>query len=865
MGRSAWPPNSFTEWMVGQNFTDSPRTFSGQTQLLKVSLSEDEASGDEKLEITFPRRRRSGRTAKQASPEAVSSRKVRFDRDRRPLKSALKKSASPSESSDTLVDGSSEESATADEDSSSIEESDTSDDEVWVRKMKRQERRRVKLSPVCEKLTDSEDSSTVENDLPHPTCHCKDCAKGRKILKAMIKLEARKEAAKDEPKDGGKDKEKSKGKGKGKGKGKKTEDTSTEASETTQTEETEDDKKEESSKKKKNKKGSPKEKDQTSTAQETQKESLRAADTPKTVNKDAFRLPKYPKSMEPNLIMPVRSKVLQCEHTIEGPHDPRPNAFIDSGKGIVRVYHGPTWGNHTGELYGSLNPAKMPSPIPPSAIPPPGFHGYPPGPPGYYGPPPYGPFPPYPHAGPPPGTPFGKNMPQGPPPNWPNAMDAQKPDDAAMKEAAAKGLGLTGQAWPQTPDMIREERAREQQEKAKSEAANNVGPSQEDGSWKAPQDGANTGWNSGANQGWGDKGNNGNDAWGNESTKGVAQQHDFTTWGANKGGFERSGGAGNGWTGDQGGNNAWSGSANNGKQSLAASHHTSKPPFVHLADGTPGNGGGSNAWGAQETGNDNQNWGSGSNKSHGWKQDNAGNGNGWNDAGGSNRDGPQEGAGGNTWGGPPGSKPHSRHPSRPPSNAGGWGNTGWSASNENNVASGPMPGAWVENGGQQSRKPSGGSDRPPDWNQHNKNYNGGGGGGGHSRRGSPNEPLVGAFAWPEGYGPPAGPGNNGWNNNGGYKAPKGSPAVGWTNGTGGNGAWGGPPGSRAPSQAGGGGWDGQSKQGGSPPANWNSGGGGGGAAAAGWDDNPSNNAGPTHSSWANPDLAQDTGGKADNW
>ncbi|KAK7742131.1 hypothetical protein SLS53_004717 [Cytospora paraplurivora] len=828
--------------MVGQNFRDSPRTFSGQTQLLKVSLSEDEASGDEKLEITFPRRRRSGRNPKQASPEAVSSRKVRFDRDRRPLKSALKKSASPDESSDTLVDGSSEESATADEDSSSIEESDTSDDEVWVKRKKRQERRRIKVAPICEKHTGS-GSSTVENDLPHPTCHCKDCAKGRKILKAMIKLEARKGALKNEPKDGAKDRKK----GKGKGKGKKTEDTSTEASETTQTEETEDDKNEESPKKKQKNKSSPK---------ENQKESLGATDTPKMVNKDAFRLPKYPKSMEPNLIMPVRSKVLQCEHTIEGPHDPRPNAFIDSGKGIVRVYHGPTWGNHTGELYGSLNPAKLPSPMPPYARPPPGLHDYPPGPPGYYGPPPYGPFPPYPHAGPPPGTPLGKDMPQCPPPNWPNAMNAQMPNDAAMKEAAAKGLGLTGQAWPDTPDMIRGERARERQEKAKSEAANNVGPSQEDGSWKAPQDGTNAGWNSSAKQGWGD---NGNDAWGNPSAEGVAQQIDFSSWGDNKGGFER--------TSNKSGNGSQKGGwyANNGKQSPAASHYTSKPPFVQPADGTPGDGEGSNAWRAQETGNDNQNWGSGSNKSHGWKQDNASNGNGWNDAGGSNRNSPQGEAGGNTSGGPPGSKSHSRHPSRPPSNTGGWGNTGWSAGNENNVASGPMPGAWVENGGQQSRKPSGGSDRPPDWNQHNNN--GGGGGGGQSRRGSPNEPLVGAFAWPEGYGPPPGPGNNGWNGHDGYKAPKGSPAGGWTNGTGGNDASGGPPapaGSRAPSQAGGGSWDGHSKKGGSPPANWNAGGGGGGTAA-GWDDFPSNNAGPTHSSWANPDLAQDTGGKADNW
>lgn len=582
MRRSGWPPNSLAEWVVGQNFKNTPRrSSSGQTQILKVSLSEDEASGDEKLEITYPGRRRTSRTTKQPSLESMSPRKVQFDRGSKPLKSALKKTGSPIyQSSDTLVEESSEDPATTDDESSDTDGSDTFENEAWVRKnLKQQAARKAKTAAICKKHTDTGDISVTEDDLPHLTCQCSKCVKGRRVLGAMIKLEARQEAAKEqlknEYKDKGKDevRNETKSKRRGKGRTKKDEATSTEASETSQTEDTEDDKKEASPNQSK-KKGSPKENDNKSTPKGKRKASPKGAENPKAVNKDAFKLPKFPKSMEPNLIMPVRTKVLQCEHTIEGPNDPRPNAFVDTGKGIVRVYHGPTWGNHAGELYGNVNPAKLPSPLPPSARPYPGLHGYPPGHPGLYGPPPYGPyppyppFPPYPHAGPSPrshpaapprGTPTANNIPSGSQ-NWPSAMHTQMPDDAARKEAASKGMGLTGQAWPETPAMIREERALAEQEKAKSEAVNNFGGSQKD-----PQLDGIAGWKSGSNQGWENSGNNAwgeqpppnaiktppadghqagggstsGDAWGKPSGDGVAQQFDFSRWGSNKGSFTR--------------------------------------------------------------------------------------------------------------------------------------------------------------------------------------------------------------------------------------------------------------------------------------------------------------------------------------
>lgn len=497
MGRgAAWPPNSFGEWVVGQNFKGaSLRRSSGQTQILKVSLSEDEASGDETLQITYPGRRRGSSSTKQPTPKSSSSRKkVSFDSDRKPLKSALKKrsASSPSESSDTLVEDTSEDDATTEKDESSgIDESDTSEDEVWVKRKKLKAGKRPATAPICKKETDSEDSSAVKDALPHETCDCKDCVKGRRILKAMIKLDAKRDKG-----EGSKKGDSEKQKGQQKGTKKKAEATSTEASETTETEATEEDK--EPSSKQKKKKGQPTETEKKPSPKENKKSSPKTAEPKQALDKTAFKLPTYPKSMEPNLIMPIKSNVVQCEHTIEGPNDPRPNAFIDSGKGIVRIYHGPVWGNHTGELYGAVNPSKL-SPLPTSARP---HFDYPPiwtGPQHYDQFPPYHPHPPYVPF--PPGGPSPRSRPGGPPPGTPvgqNATAGQPPNGPA-----ANGLGLTGIRWPGTPPMLREHQAREKPNE-RSEITNNVGPAWASG---------------GGNQGWGNDGNanGGDNAWGQTS------------------------------------------------------------------------------------------------------------------------------------------------------------------------------------------------------------------------------------------------------------------------------------------------------------------------------------------------------------
>ncbi|OHE92773.1 hypothetical protein CORC01_11923 [Colletotrichum orchidophilum] len=84
-----------------------------------------------------------------------------------------------------------------------------------------------------------------------------------------------------------------------------------------------------------------------------------------------------PHLRRPNLIMPIRAEVVQIEHTIEGVEDPRPNAFHDPQHGVVRVYHGPAYGNPYGLLYPTRDPNNAPLPMGvPHPLQNPYFHGF---------------------------------------------------------------------------------------------------------------------------------------------------------------------------------------------------------------------------------------------------------------------------------------------------------------------------------------------------------------------------------------------------------------------------------------------------------------------------------------------------------
>lgn len=504
-----WPPNSLAEWVVGQNFRGQLSASAPQRKnpVVKVELSEDEISGEETISLTYPR----GRGSSQKSP---SSRKVRFDGDRQPLKSAMKKKVSSSESSDTLIDSDDDDTSITDDESSVIDDSDISEDDVPLRRRQNKAKKSTKKA-ICKKETDS-DSSAAKDALPHETCPCDECVRGRKILKAVIKFEVRKKAAEKNPK------------GKGRKKGKKDEALSPEPSDTTgldttEAEATEDD--QNPPEKGKNKKQKQKQKQQSTSPESSPK----AVEHKKTVNKDAFKMPTYPKEMQPNWIMPPHTKVVRIEHAVENENDPKPNAFFDTTKGITRVYHGPVFGNHLGELYGNYNTDKL---MPPGTGYPPDWNRhcqngmFIPGPP------------PVPH-----GSHFGPNMP---------LINGQMPpSEEFMRDAASKGFGLSGMPAPSpvaqkatsqhagsdkgsnggfgawdaaafnTGGADNWGKTNDSHSKAQSPTANSNPPAD------SPQD---NGWSGGGGGGWDN---------GGSKKDGVASPHNFGTWNQNENSGEK--------------------------------------------------------------------------------------------------------------------------------------------------------------------------------------------------------------------------------------------------------------------------------------------------------------------------------------
>ncbi|XXH04868.1 Dephospho-CoA kinase cab5 [Hypoxylon texense] len=87
-----------------------------------------------------------------------------------------------------------------------------------------------------------------------------------------------------------------------------------------------------------------------------------------------------PEMRQANFFMPPRPHVVQVEHAVEVQEDPRPNAFFDNANGVMRVYHGPVYGNPYGVLYPNrvYGNQSLPSPIgTPHPMQNPGYNGFP--------------------------------------------------------------------------------------------------------------------------------------------------------------------------------------------------------------------------------------------------------------------------------------------------------------------------------------------------------------------------------------------------------------------------------------------------------------------------------------------------------
>ncbi|CAJ0541731.1 Ff.00g081970.m01.CDS01 [Fusarium sp. VM40] len=100
--------------------------------------------------------------------------------------------------------------------------------------------------------------------------------------------------------------------------------------------------------------------------------------------RDGVKKGNYPEGLpvphmrRPQLIEPIRAQVVQTERVIETPEDPAPNAYYDAEHNVMRVYHGPVYGNHQNNaLYPDRSAFNRPLPMgQPHPLQNPFYHGF---------------------------------------------------------------------------------------------------------------------------------------------------------------------------------------------------------------------------------------------------------------------------------------------------------------------------------------------------------------------------------------------------------------------------------------------------------------------------------------------------------
>ncbi|KAI0128556.1 hypothetical protein BJ170DRAFT_333930 [Xylariales sp. AK1849] len=323
-------PRSFAEWVVGSNAATRKKRQT-QSRVVSFDWTTDDETGDDTVEIRVPRGRR------------TKGKQVRFQDSRKPA-----------------VTGSSEDTTEAERRNKSKDASEVSTDD----------------NTIGDEVTTTEEP---DSDCPYGTCiagrkRLKNAKQGRK-KKAEASGDDTETDAEIHAKHLAKKEAKAKANGK-KWKKKKTESDSETAVETNEdvtkdkdsdkrlseeSEATDTEQSEGKPSKAKGKKGKKQgddardgsKGDQRKTKAEKKAEKAKESTPPKQKEKRS-KLPPFhqpPEIRRPELLLPIHAQVLQVEHAVEGMEDPRPNAFYDVEHGIMRVYHGPSYGNPNGALY----------------------------------------------------------------------------------------------------------------------------------------------------------------------------------------------------------------------------------------------------------------------------------------------------------------------------------------------------------------------------------------------------------------------------------------------------------------------------------------------------------------------------------
>lgn len=312
------------EWVAGRNITPRQTRPSQPRGVLKLQVYTDDAAETDTLAVTYPR---SGSSSREM-PLRSASKQVKFTDA---TQQALVKRDPVEQRLDSDLE---------------VETSGSEDSVEYIKVITRKKRGKTPVTPpqepICLKELPeiSQASDDVEDIIPHPSCPCAKCVYGRKLLrKARRKRKAKAETegettavespapASAPPANSG-------------NQGDEYTNTTGEPAPIV-TDEAQNDGNN------RNAKESAPDK-----ASSTNAAPVALSSSPSRSKKQ--RLPKAyppPDLRTPHLIMPPRAEVLQIEHAVETPEDPRPNAFVDNEHGICRVYHGPAYGNPYGSLY----------------------------------------------------------------------------------------------------------------------------------------------------------------------------------------------------------------------------------------------------------------------------------------------------------------------------------------------------------------------------------------------------------------------------------------------------------------------------------------------------------------------------------
>lgn len=375
-------PSLFCEWAVGSTIDSAVRKVQKERlekeneearrkrDVIKVELTTNDGSGTDSVRVTYPRKGANG-GAKGATKKPPGTKQVRFNNE--PLKPALKKKMKSkrrdaSSGSDTLVteseSGTDSGSVDATTSGTSNSEADSTDTSSFRRQKSRKSRR--------PKDAISEDSDAIF-DSGRSDCERELAKQKAKERKSRSKYASDGESTGYKKGCRGKKDEKhgnSKKRRAGRRSGSHKDDDPIDVDSDPDISEDEG--------KSQRRKESPKHKTKdTSPKNKVRPSSRDQKSTLSSKQKDYPEAMPGPHPRRPNLIRPIRAEVMQVEHTVEGPEDPRPNAFVDERNNIVRVYHGPAYGNPFGKLYPRRDPSQRPLPVGvPHPLDNPYYHGF---------------------------------------------------------------------------------------------------------------------------------------------------------------------------------------------------------------------------------------------------------------------------------------------------------------------------------------------------------------------------------------------------------------------------------------------------------------------------------------------------------